>query len=168
MSTYIFGYGSLINMQENTNEISNPLKRKVWPVMVDGLKRSFNVSSTGGKYKVLGIKEVKGKGKCNGILIKLRTAEELAKLIEREKNYSTKWLNHKRISFPYKKQLTLNPDDQVIYFYPQAKYTLTKKAAEQLAIRPNYLTVCLEGAVDLGEDFLQDFAETTEGLVFKN
>ena len=166
MSTYIFGYGSLINMQENANEINNPLKRKIWPVMVDGLKRSFNVSSTGGKYKVLGIKEVK-KNKCNGILIKLRTAEELAKLIEREKNYSTKWLDHKRISFPYKKQLTLNPDDQVIYFYPKAKYTLTKKAAEQLAIRPNYLTVCLEGAVDIGEDFLQDFAETTEGLVLK-
>jgi gamma-glutamylcyclotransferase (GGCT)/AIG2-like uncharacterized protein YtfP len=165
MSTYIFGYGSLINMKENTREIS---KRQIWPVMVDGLKRSFNVSSIGGKYKVLGIKEVKGKSKSNGVLIKLRTAEELAKLIDREKNYSTKWLDHKRISFPYKKQLTLNPDDQVIYFYPKAKYTLTKKAAEQLAIRPNYLTICLEGAVVLGEDFLQDFAETTEGLVFKN
>ena len=136
--------------------------------MIDGLKRSFNVSSTGGKYKVLGVKEIKGKNKnkCNGVLIKINTAEELAKLMTREKNYEPRWLDHKRLSFPYKKSVDLKPADQIIYFYPQAKYTLTKKAAEQVPIRPNYLNICLKGATALGDDFLQDFAETTEGLVF--
>jgi hypothetical protein len=165
MSIYIFAYGSLINMKENTREIKT---RKVVPVMVTGLKRQFNVSSTGGKYKVLGVKETKNtKIKCNGILIKLRSAEEMAKLLEREKNYQPKWLDHKRISFDYKKHLDLKPDDQIICFYPQARYTLTKKAAEELPIRPKYLNICLEGARELGDKFLQDFAETTEGLVFK-
>jgi hypothetical protein len=162
MSIYVFGYGSLINMTENIREIS---KRKVVPVTVSGLKRSFNVSSIGGKYKVLGVKDIKNtKVKCNGILIKLRTAEEMAKLLEREKNYEPKWLDHKRISFDYKKHVALNPADQIICFYPKAKYTLTKKAAEQLPIRPNYLNICLEGASNLGEDFLQDFADSIASI----
>ena len=167
MSIYIFGYGSLINMKENANQIKNPLKRKIVPVTVHGLKRQFNVSSQGGEYKVLGVKDTKDtKVKCNGILIKLRSAEEMAKLLDREKNYQPKWLDHKRLSFDYKKQLALNADDQIICFYPKAKYTLTKKAAEQLPIRPNYLNICLEGAAEISDIFLQDFAEMTEGLVF--
>ena len=167
MSIYVFGYGSLINMKENKAELNLNIKHKVVPVAVSGLKRSFNVSSQGGKYKLLGIKETKNSAiKCNGILIQIRNTEELAKIMEREKNYKPKWLDHKRISFPYNKQLALKPSDQIIYFYPKAKYTLTKKAAEDLSIRPNYLSICLEGATNLGEDFLKDFAETTEGLVF--
>jgi hypothetical protein len=155
-------------MKENANEIKNPLKRKVVPVIVSGLKRQFNVSSHDGKYKVLGVKDTKDtKIKCNGILIKLRSAEEMARLLNREKNYQPKWLDHKRISFDYKKQLPLNPADQIICFYPKAKYTLTKKAAEHLPIRPNYLNICLEGAGEISDKFLQDFAEMTEGLVFK-
>ena len=165
MSIYVFGYGSLINMPEN-KELSVKNKRKICPVMVSGLKRSFNVitsSNTSAKYKVLGVKNSSDtKKRCNGILIEITDSEELAKLINREKNYTPKQLASKRISFPYKKHLSLTKADQIICFYPQAKYTLKKKEAAELKIRPKYLQICLAGARDFGEEFLHDFNETTD------
>lgn len=168
MSIYVFGYGSLINMREN-KELSVKNKRKICPVMVSGLKRSFNVitsSNTSAKYKVLGVKESTDKKKqCNGILIEITESEELVKLIKREKNYTPRQLSPERLSFPYKKHLSLNKADQIICFYPQSKYTLKKKEASELKIRPKYLQICLAGARDFGEDFLKDFMETTDGLI---
>ena len=162
MSIYVFGYGSLINMRDN-KLLFLKNKRKICPIMVSGLKRSFNVSSTGGKYKVLGVKESTDKNKqCNGILIEITDSEELAKLIKREKNYTPRQLTPERLSFPYKKYLSLNNTDQVICFYPQTKYILKKKEAAEIKIRPKYLQICLEGARDFGEDFLNDFTETID------
>jgi len=162
MSIYVFGYGSLINMREN-KELSVKNKQKICPVMVSGLKRSFNVSSTGGKYKVLGVKNNSDtKKQCNGILIEITDSEELAKLIKREKNYTPRQLALERISFPYIKHLSLTKADQIICFYPQAKYTLKKKEASELKIKPKYLQICLAGARDFGEDFLHDFTETID------
>jgi hypothetical protein len=162
MSIYVFGYGSLINMSDN-KVLFLKNKRKICPVMVSGLKRSFNVSSTEGKYKVLGVKESTDKNKqCNGILIEITDSEELAKLIKREKNYTPRQLAPERLSFPYKKHLSLNNTDQIICFYPQTKYILKKKEAAEIKIRPKYLQICLAGARDFGEDFLHDFTETLD------
>ena len=162
MSIYVFAYGSLINMRDN-KELFLKNKRKICPVMVSGLKRSFNVSSSGGKYKVLGVKNSTDKNKqCNGILIEIDDSEELAKLIKREKNYTAKQLASERLSFPYKKHLSLTKADQIICFYPKAKYILKKKEASELKIRPKYLQICLAGARDFGEDFLHDFTETLD------
>lgn len=157
MSIYVFGYGSLINMQKNKEFFST--KRKVYPVTVLGLKRSFNVSSNNEKYKVLGVKE-NPKSQCNGILIKLANPEELAALLQRENNYIPHPLAPERIVFNYKKHLTFQPADQIIYFLPRPKYLLSQKAANQLKVRPNYLNICLAGAADYGEDFLQDFVQS--------
>lgn len=159
MSIYVFGYGSLINMKEN-KELIFKKGRIICPVMVNGLNRAFNVSSS--KYKVLGVKDTKNANKqCNGILIKIDYAEELAKLLHREANYTSKELNLARISFPYKKKLILQPGDKVLCFYPKTKFTLTQKASKQLNIRPNYLNICLDGSANFGKDFLQDFLHTT-------
>jgi hypothetical protein len=159
MSIYIFGYGSLINMKEN-RELNSKKRRIICPVMVDGLKRAFNVSSS--KYKVLGVKDTKNpNNQCNGILIKIDYAEELAKLLQREVNYTSKELDLARITFPYNKKLSFQPGDKVLCFYPKAKFTLTQKTSNQLNIRPNYLNICLNGAANFGKDFLQDFLDTT-------
>lgn len=155
MSIYVFGYGSLINVK-TCKELYQIKNRIICPVTVSGMKRSFCVSSNGGKYKVLGVRESK-KNDCNGLLIKMNSAEELANLFKREKNYIAKPLDQVRILFNYKKQLTLTAADQIICFYPLKKYLLTKKNAETIKIKPNYLNTCLEGASEQGEDFLQDF-----------
>lgn len=159
MSIYIFGYGSLINMKEN-KELKFIKRRIICPVMVNGLKRAFNVSSS--NYKVLGVKDTKDiQKKCNGILIKIDNAEEFAKILQREANYTPKELDLSRISFPYKKKITLHSDDKVLCFYPKSKFTLTQKNSKELDIRPEYLNICLTGASNFGKEFLQDFISTT-------
>jgi hypothetical protein len=43
IASYIFGYGSLINMAYNTAELTDAISRPVWPIMVKGLMRTKNV-----------------------------------------------------------------------------------------------------------------------------
>ena len=159
MTTYVFGYGSLINMQEN-KELTQP--KKSWPVMVNGLKRSLNVH--GKNHLVFGVKDVKT-SHCNGILFKV-SPQELARLEEREKLYKMKTIDKKRVEFPYKKKLLFNPADQIVCFYPQAKYVLTKKElAAKTSSQPlkmqNYLRICETGAAAISADFYNDFMQTT-------
>ena len=156
MSVYVFGYGSLINKDELSEELHK--KKRVTPVIVSGLKRSFNVSSSGGKYKVLGVKDT-NKTWCNGVLFKVNV-KELEKLIERENKYIVKAIEQNRISFDYGKKVDFKKEDQVLCFYPKPLYILNKKKSTSRHIRPHYETICLEGAAELGEDFLQDFSET--------
>ena len=152
MTIYVFGYGSLINMQEN-KELTQP--KKNWPVMINGLKRSLNVQ--GKNHLVFGVKDVKT-SHCNGILFKVN-AEELARLQEREKLYKMKTIDIKRVEFPYKKTLHFKPEDQIVCFYPQAKYVLTKK--ELIGKQPSsYLRKCQTGAEEMGPIFYKDFLAT--------
>jgi cation transport regulator ChaC len=156
MTIYVFGYGSLINMQEN-KELTQP--KKSWPVIINGLKRSLNVN--GKNHLVYGVKDVKT-SHCNGILFKVN-AEELARLQEREKLYSMKTIEKKRVEFPYKKTLHFKPADQIVSFYPQAKYVLTKKelTTQQPLQSPHYLHLCQRGAEEMGTTFYKDFLEMT-------
>jgi hypothetical protein len=168
MATYVFGYGSLINKNELIKEFSKhkefSKKKKVIPVIVSGLKRVFNVSVSGGAYKVLGVKESSSStAECNGVLVKVNEVE-LAALIERESNYTMKTIKKDRISFPYGKKTDLKKEDQILCFYPELLFKLTKTQSERIPIRPNYLNICLEGAKSFGKDFLHDFIETTSGV----
>ena len=156
MAIYVFGYGALIHLK-HIKELGKK-ERKSCPVMVTGLKRSLNVS--GDRHLVYGVKDVKT-ASCNGLLFKV-SPEELVNLVEREKLYTMKPLAKNRIEFAYNKTMEFKPDDQIICFYPQAKYVLTKK---QLLAKPAetsaYVRRCKAGAGSLGADFLRDFIETT-------
>ena len=156
MTIYVFGYGSLINMQEN-KELTIP--KKSYPVMINGLKRSLNVQ--GKNYLVFGVKDVKT-SHCNGILFKVN-AEELARLQEREKLYTMKTIDKKRVEFPYKKTLQFKPADTIVCFYPQAKYVLTKKEliTKQSLQSKAYMKICETGAEEIDPDFYNDFLLTT-------
>ena len=155
MSTYLFGYGSLINMEQNTE--LNHIHKKICPVTVKGLKRSLNV---GGKhYRVFGVKDVKS-ALCNGLLFKV-TDKELENLIEREKLYDLKLLEKDRIVFNYGKCLTFKPNDKVVCFYPMQKYVLTKSNLDTKPINNNYLQICIDGLSKISNYFLDDFIKTT-------
>ena len=160
MATYVFGYGSLINMNENGNELSHSDTRKVCPVTITGLKRSFNVGVNNGTYRVLGVKDVKT-ALCNGILIKV-SLKELEHLEHRERLYTPKLLAHDRIIFNYNKTLNLKEEDRVICFYPRPKYILAKK----IPLRENYLNICAEGAMKISRTFFDDFMATTYGFSY--
>lgn len=153
MTIYVFGYGSLINMQEN-KELTQP--KKSWPVMINGLKRSLNVQ--GKNHLVFGVKDVKTSN-CNGILFKVN-AEELSRLQEREMLYKMKTIDIKRVEFPYKKTLHFKAADQIVCFYPQAKYVLTKKELATKTQPLHYLRKCQTGAEEIGQIFYKDFLAT--------
>ena len=98
---------------------------------------------------------------CNGILLKLGK-KELDQLVLREKLYTLKSLPKENLSFPYTpKPLPLETTDELFYFAPQAKYVLTKKAAEEKPRPTVYLNRCLNGAAAQGPAFLQDFLDST-------
>lgn len=163
MTIYVFGYGSLINMKKNKHQIENPVVRKICPVVVKDLKRYFNVLGNGND-RLLGVKDMPN-SVCNGILYRVSEAE-LERLIEREKHYMPKILERERIMFSYNKTIPFTPDDEIICFYPQAKYTLTKKIAITLPIRENYFPTCTEGAKKISKAFFEDFMQTTHWFWF--
>ena len=154
MAIYIFGYGSLINMQEN-KELNRA--KKICPVFVQGLKRSLNVQ--GKNHRVFGVKDVKT-SMCNGILFKVNAAE-LARLQEREMLYTMKTLAPERLEFYTKKCFKFQPGDQIICFYPQAKYVLPKSALASKPASPAYSRICQDGAAAISDAFLQDFLTLT-------
>lgn len=151
---YLFGYGALVNLAE-IKEFEK--KKRACPVMVNGLKRSLNVS--GQKHCVFGVKTAKS-AKCNGLLIKINEME-LVKLEQREKLYTLKPLAKERIDFAYGKCFQLKPKDQIFYFAPQANYVLTQKQMASCLHDQVYVRQCLAGAHAIGDDFFQDFLKTT-------
>ena len=158
MSVYVFGYGALMNLAK-TYEIKIACRKKIYPVVVHGLKRSLNVLGGGTselKYKVFGVKDVKT-ANCNGILFKV-SQKELAALIAREQLYTPKMLEPKRISFAYALHpLHFKPADKIVCFYPQSKYVLPKKDLAAYPAKPGYLKICLDGAAEYGIEFFEDF-----------
>lgn len=157
MTIYVFGYGALLNLK-TIKEIQRPENKKICPVIVSGLKRTLNVK--GAKQLLFGVKNVKT-AHCNGILFKVNEME-LVKLQEREKLYTIKTLAKERIDFVYGKCLSLKSADQIICFYPQASYVLTKKylldVEETTAIA--YVRNCKSGARAISDVFFQDFLDT--------
>jgi hypothetical protein len=154
MTVYLFCYGELMNLK-TVKEINQP--KQSWPVMINGLKRSLNV--TGKNNIVFGIKEEKGE-LCNGLLIKV-SQDELSRLKKREKLYTLKLLDKERVEFPYKKILQFNPTDQIVYFYPKVNYVLNKNELAPSLQTQRYLHLCQTGAAEIGRDFYNDFLQTT-------
>ena len=160
-AVYVFCYGELIHLK-TVKEVTQP--KKSCPVTINGLKRSLNVM--GKNHLVFGINDDKSEW-CNGILIKV-SPTELTRLQKREKLYTLKTLDKKRVEFPYKKKLQFNPDDVIVSFYPQAKYVLTKtelmtkqQFQSQLLRMQDYVHTCQMGAADVSREFYKDFTETT-------
>jgi hypothetical protein len=148
MSTYIFAYGVLLDVYKN---------KWCWPVLVHGFKRTLNVQ--GQKHLVFGLKK-SSTSMCNGLLLKV-DKKELDQLVLREKLYTLKPLPKENLSFPYTpKTLHFHAHDEVFYFAPEAKYVLTKKAAEAKPRPTAYLNRCLRGAAAHGPAFLEDFTES--------
>jgi hypothetical protein len=149
MPIYIFAYGALLDVYKN---------KRSWPVVLNGFKRTLNVQ--GQKHLVFGLKK-SSTSTCNGLLLKV-DEKELDQLVLREKLYTLKPLPKENLTFPYTpKPLKFEPTDELFYFAPEAKYVLTKKAAEEKPRPTAYLNRCLKGAAAQGPAFLQDFLDST-------
>ena len=99
---YVFGYGSLINVN-NTTEFMNKDKKIIIPLTLKNMKRSFCVY--GFKEIYLGVIEQEN-SLCNGLLISISNSElEMLKI--REKYYDLKEIDISNILFAGLKMINL-------------------------------------------------------------
>ena len=148
---YVFGYGSLINFN-SINELSNIPNRKLCPVNINGLKRSWHVRGKIQTY--LGIED-NPNYKCNGLLIEV-TETELDRLSKREEFYIKKQIDKSRITFDYDKVIDIS--DDIIYSFYSLKYD---KPDIEHPILKKYLYRCLLGCIKISKKFYDDFFVTT-------
>jgi cation transport regulator ChaC len=156
MKIYIFGYGSLMN-KENLKQLEKPELRKLNPVTILNLERILIQYKT---FQNFGVKD-KIKAKTNGVLIQV-TTDEILRLDRREKYYTRKELDKKRILFNYGNKLNFNHTDKVYIYYPnETVYKTTyKKTIQSL----KYIKICLLGSIQFGKTFLIDFIKSTRGI----
>lgn len=162
MTIYIFGYGSLINLEKNKDLRQDQIiVRELYPVMVKDLKRYFNVLGNKNNidYRLLGVYD-EPHAFCNGLLYQV-SAQELEKLIKREQNYTATILDPNRLLFNYNKTLTLSADDKVICFYPNPEHMLIQEMALSVPIQPDYREICYAGAKRISQAFFEDFVKYT-------
>lgn len=153
MTNYLFGYGSMILMEQN-KELDNPRHRKAIPVLVSRMKRSWNVYGKDSNY--LGVLDI-ANFDCNGVFFKV-SQSELAKFDKREKYYVRKTLSKNRFKFKYENEIKFKPDDVIYCYYPKTDYIeITKKNR----IEARYIRKCLKGCEEFGDDFYADFIYTT-------
>ncbi len=156
IACYIFGYGSLINMEYNTAELTDAISRPVWPIMVKGLQRTKNVLLKDKKHVVFGVKDHLTKS-CNGILFPVNK-DEFTRLRIREGSYEPVLLNVNRILTKYgpasQYNFVFNLSVKIYCFYPKEKALTTNK---KLPFLPGYLKICYDGCRRINLQFYKDF-----------
>jgi len=166
IACYIFGYGSLINMEYNTAELTDAISRPVWPIMVKGLQRTKNVLLKDKKHVVFGVKDHLTKS-CNGILFPVNK-DEFTRLLIREGLYEPVLLNANRILTKYgaasQYNFVFNPAMKIYCFYPKEKVLTTNK---KLPFLPGYLKICSDGCRRISDQFYKDFVTKTKRQTLK-
>jgi len=156
MACYIFGYGSLINMLYNTEELPDAINRPVWPIMVNGLQRTKNVLLKDKKHVVFGVKDHLTQS-CNGILFPVNK-DELMRLRIREGLYDPIELPAERILPKYgpasQYNFVLNANLKIYCFYPKENALTT---SNKLPFLPGYLKICYDGCRRISDQFYKDF-----------
>ncbi len=149
---FLFGYGSLINSNARP-EIVTP-QNGALPAFVSGYRRFWNSYSLSG-YAVVAI-EPETLSRCNGVLLPV-AQEDFLKLDAREAQYDRVQINTKDCALQNGMSL---PADSRIWAYA-VRVTVTPD--EHSPILQSYLDVILQGCLEYGEDFAEEFIKTTHG-----
>ncbi|NOH69858.1 gamma-glutamylcyclotransferase [Vibrio pectenicida] len=149
MTTYIFGYGSLINSASRQLTGATGLAH---PAVIHGFKRTWGKLDT--SYTLSPLVVQKGQGLVNGVLIEIEQSE-LPEFDARERSYT-------RIQVPLSQvdsTLPLMAKDSVwLYINDDAK-----PPCEQVPIMQSYVDTVLAGCLDISEAFAKQFMEHTLG-----
>ena len=154
---WVFGYGSLMHKSSLWKTV--PSARNAFPGLVEGFRRSFNISSTrrfdpdaGKLICVLNLVPGESDDRLNGVCFEI-DPESYGELIDREKIYEA----HKVKVRHYKYQDT--SVDASIFWARRLKpyrYLLGSR------VQDAYLDLCIEGCSLFGEEFVNDFKSTTD------
>lgn len=151
-------YGSLINKSELTQE-GFPLDSAL-PVIVQGFKRVFSQEPSwradqGEERAVLNVISSQQHW-LNGLLISGLNDGFFTDQDEREKGYNRIGVASSCLR-RYDDLAYATPTPQNIYIYTG----MTKKQNDSILPNESYLSTCLEGAKQWGEDFYGDFLDST-------
>ena len=144
---YLFGFGSLININSAQKSFQRVLKQEdLIPVEIKGYERVFlNIRKTANKS-------------IYGVIIKI-TEEELEVLKLREKNYSCITISSNNI---------LNKDfkDDLIAFMTTNEEKIAKQNDKNSFIPLKYIDILNEGLKNYDESFVNNFKTCLQNLPF--
>lgn len=155
-------YGSLLHPQE-IDALFHYEDRIVEPVRVEGFSRHFSKSVAthlrdvkGDKSGVLNVHPNREEW-FNGLLIGPMSEKGLRKYAFREREYDVTHLEGSQIELYSKSNRRLDRFKSVFTCYLDPSH----ESVSDYEPEPDYLELCLEGAEQWGEPFLEEFRETT-------
>lgn len=162
---YLFGFGSLINLQSAQKSFSRVLTQDdLIPVVIKGYKRIWNSIEN---IKFDDNKEVNGvflnlkkdeNATVNGVMIKITQSEfEILKL--REKNYS-------QIEIKANNILDYHIDENAIAFMTTNDEKIAKEGDLSCVIPSLYVDILTNAFVNYSEDFVLEYKKSLEKLPF--
>lgn len=162
---YLFGFGSLINLQSAQKSFKRVLSQNdLIPVKVIGYKRVWNSIEN---IKFEDNKEVNGvflnlekdeNASVNGVIVKITQSEfEILKL--REKNYS-------QIIIKANDILDYNLDEDAIAFMTTNDEKIAKEGDLSCVIPSLYIDILTNAFVNYSEDFVLEYKRSLEKLPF--
>lgn len=161
---YLFGFGSLININSAQKSFQRVLKQEdLIPVQIKGFQRVWNALESikfdekpvDGVF--LNIKK-SPQNTLSGVVIKI-TAQELEILKLREKNYSC-------INISFKDVLNREFDSDLIAFMTTNEEKIAKRNDKSCFIPSKYIDIVTEGLKNYDEFFVNDFKKCLENLPF--
>lgn len=152
----IFGYGSLIN--EESLKKTSPNSKIIYPAKIYGFIRVFNLPSTNRicpitktSVAVLNVEKSEYNEHINGVCIEV-SVDEFEYILEREKGYELIEIEIQDYN---------NENNRTKGFMFRARHYEAYDYVFESEIQQEYLTICLEGAKNFGEQFLKEFKNTT-------
>lgn len=163
---YLFGYGSLINLQSAQKSFKRKLKQSdLIPVELSGYVKIWNSIETI-KFKdgidingvFLNLHKEKDKS-TNGVIIKIDN-DELERLKIREKNYSCIVIDKSAI-----KNITL--DEDLVTFITTNENKLAKIGDKNCFIPKKYLEILTNSYLYYSDNFVREFQESINHFPFE-
>lgn len=162
---YIFGYGSLVNINSAQKTFTRELKHEDFiPVVVNGYKKVWNsiesIIFEGEKEISNGIflnLEKDLNSSTNGVLLEI-TLEEFEFLKLREKNYSC---------IEIESVQDFKTDKKIYTFMTTNKDKIAKENSKNTFIPQKYINLLEDGLINYSSEFKKDFISSYSNYPFK-
>lgn len=162
---YLFGYGSLINLNSAQKSFTRKLSQKdLIPATIKGYKKVWNsienINFNGLDVHGIFLNLQRDKEQStNGVLVKI-TNEELEFLKLREKNYSC-------ITIPKENAIDLDLDEDIIAFSTTKESKLAKKGDKNCYIPEKYIEILTSAFEFYDDNFINKYKECLKNFPFE-
>ncbi|KAA0992971.1 gamma-glutamylcyclotransferase family protein [Dyadobacter aurulentus] len=170
MQTFVFGYGSLINLKSLSRTMQTEMSvHDIIPVRLNGFSRVWNlrepIFSAGLQKRIegifLNIRPESDKW-VNGVIFEV-SPSQLEYLNEREKNYSR--LNVSAQIEPYFGH-QWKENETFVYIADNPEFLLDEPTEDSYVMN-RYIEIVETGCAGIGDFFLEDYRKTTSANPFK-